>query len=98
MNIPAQLVIGSHIFNKLLDEEKNKFKFYQNYNNINNEKWFGDNYFYDEEDLLEFWGVNNLKDINGSVYVRDFENLTRREEKYWKSLSLNGSQLKIYWC
>tara|TARA_Y100000589_G_scaffold146566_1_gene140224 strand:- start:1135 stop:1431 length:297 start_codon:yes stop_codon:yes gene_type:complete len=98
MNIPAQLVIGSHIFNKLLDEEKNKFKFYQNYNNLNKEKWFGDNYFYDEEDLLEFWGVNNLKDINGSVYVRDFENLTRVEEKYWKSLSLNGSQLKIYWC
>ena len=57
-----------------------------------------DNYFYDEEDLLTFWGVKNLKDINGSVYIREFENLTREDEKYWRSLSLNGYQIKVYWC
>ena len=98
MNIPAQLVIGSDIFNRLLKEEKLKFKFYKEYNNLSNEKWFGDNYFYDEDDLIDFWGVNNLKDINGCVYIREFDNLTRDEEKFWRSLSLNGYQIKIYWC
>ena len=98
MNIPAQLVIGSDIFNRLLKEEKLKFKFYKEYNNLSNEKWFGDNYFYDEEDLIDFWGVKNLKDINGCVYIREFDNLTRDEEKFWRSLSLNGCQIKIYWC
>tara|TARA_B100001121_G_C18204757_1_gene396377 strand:+ start:127 stop:423 length:297 start_codon:yes stop_codon:yes gene_type:complete len=98
MNIPAQLVIGSSIFNKLLDEEKVKFKFYKRYNNLNIPEWFGDNYFYDEEDLLFFWGVKNLKDINGSVYTREFDNLTRDEEQFWRSLSLDGYQIKIYWC
>ena len=98
MNIPAQLVIGSIIFNKLLIKEKEKFKLYKNYNDLNPSEWFGDNYFYDEEDLLDFWGVKNLKDINGSVYIREFDNLSRKEEKYWKSLSSNGEQVKIYWC
>ncbi len=98
MNIPAQLVIGSQIFNKLLKEEKIKFKFYKEYNNFCNKEWFGDNYFYDEEDLLEFWGVNSLNEINGSVYIRNFENLSRDEEKYWKSLSTDGFQVKIFWC
>ncbi len=98
MNIPAQLVIGSYIFNKLLEEEKNKFKFYKVYNFSSNFDWTGDNYFYDKEDLLEFWGVSNLKDIEGSVYVRVFENLTKVEEKRWKSLSLSGTQIKVFWC
>ena len=98
VNIPAQLIIGSYIFNKLLEEEKNKFKLYKVYNFVTNFDWAGDNYFYDKEDLLEFWGVRNLEDINGSVYVRDFKNLTRVEEELWKSLSLNGSQIKIFWC
>ena len=98
MNIPAQLVIGSYIYKNLLKEEKEKFKFYKRYNNISIKEWFGDNYFYDEEDLLDFWGANNLKDINGSVYIREFDNFTRDEEKFWISLSLNGKQIKIYWC
>tara|TARA_Y100000589_G_scaffold220559_1_gene208174 strand:- start:2043 stop:2339 length:297 start_codon:yes stop_codon:yes gene_type:complete len=98
MNIPAQLVIGSYIYNKLLKKEKEKFKFYKKYNNLNLAGWFGDNYFYDEEDLLNFWGVKNLKDIDGCVYIRKFDNLNREEEKLWRSLSLNGNQIKIYWC
>ena len=98
MNIPAQLVIGSYIYNKILEKEKKKFKFYKKYNNLNFSKWFGDDYFYDEEDLLDFWGVKNLKDINGCVYIRVFENLSRDDEKFWRSLSLNGYQIKIYWC
>ena len=98
MNIPAQLVIGSYIYNKLLEKEKEKFKFYKEYNAFNISEWFGDNYFYDEEDLLDFWGVKNLKDINGCVYIREFDNLTRDEEKFWRSLSLNGHQINIYWC
>ena len=98
MNIPAQLVIGSFIYNKLLEKEKVKFKFYKNYNNRNISEWFGDNYFYDKEDLLDFWGVKNLKDIDGSVYIRKFDNLTRDKERFWRSLSLNGCQIKIYWC
>ena len=98
MNIPAQLVIGSYIYNNLLEKEREKFKFYNEYNTLNISEWFGDNYFYDEEDLLEFWGVKNLKDIDGCIYIRDFDNLTRNEEKYWRSLSLNGHQVKIYWC
>ena len=98
MNIPAQLVIGSDIFNRLLKEEKIKFKFYKEYNNLCNEEWFGDNYFYDEEDLLEFWGVNSLNKIIGSVYIRNFQNLSREEESYWKSLSIDGYQVKIFWC
>ena len=98
MNIPAQLVIGSFIYNKLLENEQEKFRFYRRYNNLNISKWFGDNYFYDEEDLLDFWGVKNLNDINGIVYVREFDNFTRDEEKFWRSLSLNGHQIKIYWC
>ena len=98
MNIPAQLVIGSYIYNKLLKKDQKKFTLYKRYKNLNNFEWFGDNYFYDEEDLLEFWGVKNLKDINGSVYIREFNNLTREEEKLWRSLSLNGDQIKIYWC
>ena len=98
MNIPAQLVIGSFIYNKLLEKEKEKFRLYKVYNKLNIPEWFGDNYFYDEEDLLEFWGVKSLKDINGSVYIREFDNLTRNEEKFWVSLSLNGHQIKIYWC
>ena len=98
MNIPAQLVIGSFIYNKLLEKEQEKFKFYKRYNNLNISKWFGDNYFYDEEDLLDFWGVKNLEDINGCVYIRKFNNLTRNEEKFWRSLSLDGNQIKIYWC
>ena len=98
MNIPAQLVIGSYIYKKLSEKEKEKFKFYKKYNTLNSSEWFGDNYFYDEEDLLTFWGVKNLKDINGSVYIREFENLTREDEKYWRSLSLNGYQIKVYWC
>ena len=98
MNIPAQLVIGSFIYKKLLEKEKEKFKLYRTYNNLNISEWFGDNYFYDEEDLMLFWGVKNLKDINGSVYIRVFDNLTKDEEKFWRSLSLNGYQIKIYWC
>ena len=98
MNIPAQLVIGSFIYNKLLKKEKGKFRLYKKYNSINSSVWNGDNYFYDEDDLLDFWGVKNLKDINGCVYIREFDNLTRDEEKFWKSLSLNGKQIKIYWC
>ena len=98
MNIPAQLVIGSFIYNKLLEKEQEKFRFYKKYNNLNISEWFGDNYFYDEDDLIDFWGVNNLKEIKGSVYIRYFDNLTRDEEKFWRSLSLNGYQIKIYWC
>tara|TARA_Y100001933_G_scaffold46342_1_gene44188 strand:- start:1047 stop:1343 length:297 start_codon:yes stop_codon:yes gene_type:complete len=98
MNIPAQLVIGSYIYKRLLEKEQKKFRFYKRYNNINISQWFGDNYFYDEEDLLEFWGVKNHKDIDGSVYIREFDNLTRDEERFWRSLSLNGYQIKIYWC
>ncbi len=98
MNIPAQLVIGSHIYNKLLKKEKEKFKLYKIYNNLSISEWYGDNYFYDEEDLLLFWGVNDLKDINGCVYIRDFDNLTRKDEKFWRSLSSNDEQIKIYWC
>tara|TARA_B100000963_G_scaffold111493_1_gene97086 strand:- start:109 stop:405 length:297 start_codon:yes stop_codon:yes gene_type:complete len=98
MNIPAQLVIGSFIYNNLLEKEKEKFRMYKRYNNINISEWFGDNYFYDEDDLLDFWGVTSLKDINGYVYIREFDNLTREEEKNWRSLSLNGYQIKIYWC
>ena len=98
MNIPAQLVIGSFIYNRLLEEEQEKFIFYKSYNNLNISEWLGDNYFYDEEDLVDFWGVKDLKDIDGSVYIRKFDNLTRDEEKVWRSLSLNGYQIKIYWC
>ena len=98
MNIPAQLVIGSFIYEKLLEEEQEKFRMYKTYNNQNISEWFGDNYFYDEEDLLEFWRVKNLKDINGCVYIREFDNLTRDEEKLWRSLSLKGYQIKVYWC
>jgi len=98
MNIPAQLVIGSYIYNKLLEKEKKKFQFYKKYNILSISAWFGDNYFYDEEDLLDFWGVKHLKDIDGCVYIRKFDNLTRDEEKSWRSLSLNGYQIKIYWC
>ena len=98
MNIPAQLVIGSYIYRKLVEKEKEKFKLYKEYKNLNCAEWFGDNYFYDEEDLLEFWGVNSLNEINGSVYIRNFENLSRDEEKYWKSLSTDGFQVKIFWC
>ena len=98
MNIPAQLVIGSFIYNKLLEREKEKFKLFKIYKNLHISEWFGDNYFYDYEDLMNFWGVKNLKDINGSVYIREFDNLTRNDEKFWRSLSLNGYQIKIYWC
>ena len=98
MDIPAQLVIGSYIYNKLLKKEKEKFKLYKTYNNFNTSEWLGDNYFYDEEDLLNFWGVKKLQDIKGCVYVRKFDNLTRDEENFWISLSLNGDQIKIYWC
>ena len=98
MNTPAQLVIGSYVYNKLLKKEKEKFKLYKEYNNNIIEGWFGDNYFYDEEELLDFWGAKNLQDINGCVYIREFDNLTGDEEKFWKSLSLNGNQIKIYWC
>tara|TARA_Y100000589_G_scaffold191824_1_gene181673 strand:- start:169 stop:465 length:297 start_codon:yes stop_codon:yes gene_type:complete len=98
MNIPAQLVIGSYIYNKLLDKEKEKFKLYKKYNAINTTEWFGDDYFYDEDDLLFFWGVKNLKDINGCVFIRKFDNLTRDDEKFWRSLSSDGNQIKIYWC
>ena len=98
MNIPAQLVIGSDIYKKLLEKEKEKFKLYKKYNNLKISGWSGDNYFYDEEDLLDFWKVENLEDINGNVYIREFDNLTREEEKVWRSLSLNGEQIKIYWC
>ena len=98
MNIPAQLVIGSFIYNKLLEKEKEKFRLYKTYENLNISEWLGDNYFYDEEDLLDFWGEKNLKDINGCVYIREFDNLTRDEEKFWRSLSYKGYQIKIYWC
>ena len=98
MNIPAQLVIGSFIYDKLLEKEKKIFRLYKTYNNLNNSEWLGDNYFYDEEDLLDFWGVKSIGDINGKVYIREFDNLTRDEEKSWRSLSLNGYQIKIYWC
>ena len=98
MNIPAQLVIGSFIYNKLSEEVQEKFVFYKRYNNLNISEWFGDDFFYDEDDLIDFWGVKNLKDINGCVYIRYFDNLTRDEEKFWRSLSLNGYQIKIYWC
>ena len=98
MNIPAQLVIGSFIYNNLLKKEQEKFTFYKRYGNLNISVWFGDNYFYDEEDLLDFWRVKNLEDINGHVYIREFDNLTREEEKFWRSLSLNGRQIKVYWC
>ena len=98
MNIPAQLIIGSFIYNKLPEKEQEKFRFYNRYNNLNISEWFGDNYFYDEDDLIDFWGVKNLKEINGCVYVREFDNLTRDEEKFWRSLSLNGCQIKVYWC
>ena len=98
MNIPAQLVIGSYVYNKLLKKEKQKFKLYKRYNTTNTAGWFGDNYFYDEEELLDFWGAKNLQDINGCVYIREFDNLTGDEEKFWISLSLNGNQIKIYWC
>ena len=98
MNIPAQLVIGSFIYDRLLEKEQEKFRFYKRYNNLNISEWFGDNYFYDEEDLIGFWGVKNLKEINGCVYIREFDNLTRDEEKFWRSLSLNDYQIKIYWC
>ena len=98
MNIPAQLVIGSYIYEKLSERDKGKFKLYKNYNNLNDSEWFGDNYFYDKDDLLEFWGVKNIKDINGCVYIREFDNLTRNEEKSWESLSSEGRQIKIYWC
>ena len=98
MNIPAQLVIGSYIFNRLLKEDQNKFKFYKTYNNITDKPWLGDNYFYDEEDLLDFWGVKEINEIKGSLYVREFDNLTKTEEKYWRSLSKNNIQIKIFWC
>tara|TARA_B100000900_G_scaffold408469_1_gene422771 strand:- start:28 stop:324 length:297 start_codon:yes stop_codon:yes gene_type:complete len=98
MNIPAQLVIGSSIYKKLIEEEKKKFRFYKEYENCNQLNWLGDDYFYDEEDLLDFWGVNDLKEINGCVYVREFDNLTRKDEFLWRSLSNNGDQIKIYWC
>ena len=50
MNIPAQLIIGSFIYNNLLEKEQEKFRFYKRYNNLNISEWFGDNYFYDEDD------------------------------------------------
>ena len=98
MDIPAQLVIGSYIYNNLLEKEKEKFKMYKKYNSMSLDGWFGDNYFYDEEDLLAFWGIENLKDVNGHVYIRSFDNFTKDDEKFWRSLSLNGNQIKIYWC
>tara|TARA_Y100000589_G_scaffold174896_1_gene166037 strand:- start:2992 stop:3288 length:297 start_codon:yes stop_codon:yes gene_type:complete len=98
MNIPAQLVIGTYIYKNLLEKEQEKFRFYKRYDNLNISSWFGDNYFYDKEELLNFWGVKNLRDINGSVYIREFDNLTRDDEKFWRSLSFNGYQIKIYWC
>ena len=98
MNIPAQLVIGSFIYNKLLEKERRKFRLYKRYKDLNISRWFGDNYFYDEEDLLDFWGVKDLKDINGCVYIREFDNLTRDQERFWRSLSIDGNQIKIYWC
>ena len=98
MNIPAQLVIGSFIYNNLLKKEQEKFRFYKRYNSLIISEWLGDNYFYDEDDLIDFWGVNDIKDINGCVYIREFNNLTREKEKFWRSLSLNGYQIKIYWC
>ena len=98
MNIPAQLVIGSYIYKKLLGKEQEKFRLYKRYNNLNSSEWLGDNYFYDQEDLLDFWGVKNLKEIDGCVYIREFDNLTREEEQFWRSLSLKGCQIKIYWC
>ena len=98
MKIPAQLVIGSNIFDKISKVEQNKFKLYKNYNDIEQKEWFGDNYFYDEEDLLDFWGVKEINEIKGSLYVREFDNLTKTEEKYWRSLSKNNIQIKIFWC
>ncbi len=98
MNIPAQLVIGSFIYKKLLKKEKEKFILYKTYRNLNISEWFGDNYFYDKEDLLNFWGVKDITNINGCVYTREFDNLTKDEEKIWRSLSLNGYQIKVYWC
>tara|TARA_B100000900_G_C20295957_1_gene600160 strand:- start:244 stop:540 length:297 start_codon:yes stop_codon:yes gene_type:complete len=98
MNIPAQLVIGSYIYNKLSEKEKKNFRLFKTYKNLIISEWLGDNYFYDEEDLLNFWGVKNLKDINGCVYIREFDNLTRNEEKFWRSLSINDNQIMIYWC
>ena len=98
MNIPAQLVIGSFIYDKLLKEQQVKFRLYRRYNNQNISEWFGDDFFYDEDDLKNFWGVKSLKEIKGCVYFRYFDNLTRDEEKFWRSLSLSGYQIKIYWC
>ena len=41
MNIPAQMVIGSFIYNKLLENEQEKFRFYKSYNNLNISEWQG---------------------------------------------------------
>ena len=98
METPAQLVIGSDIFNNLKREEQLKFNFYFFYKDLNNKDWCGDNYFYDADELIYFWGANDIKEINGAVYVRIFDNLTREEEICWKSLSSTGKQIKIYWC
>ena len=98
MNTPAQLVIGNDVFNKLSLKEKNKFEFYKNYKNINEPEWFGDNYFYDEEDLAIFWGVKNIADIDGSLYVRKFDNFSKDDEFWWRSLGEKGTQVKVFWC
>jgi len=98
VNIPAQLIIGSKIFEKLSIDEQNCFTLYRRYIDFIDNEWYGDNFFYDRDDLLEFWGVKNINEISGNVYFRDFVNLSRDEEQKWKSMCEDGKQLKIFWC
>ena len=98
MNTPAQLIIGSDIYEKLSQEVKITFLFFKRYQYLKNDNWNGDNYFYDDTELIEFWGVKKISEINGDLYYRDFKSLSLEEEEEWKKLSINGNQIKIFWC
>ena len=98
MITPAQLIIGSDVYKKLSKEVKITFLFFKRYEYLKKEIWNGDNYFYDEKELIEFWGVKKISEINGDLYYRNFKNFTLYEEEEWYKLSVNGSQIRIFWC
>lgn len=98
INTPAQLIIGCDVYNRLSKKDKQNFILYKKYEFLNEEEWLGDNFFYDNDDLKEFWGVNNLKNVLGSVYIRIYDNFTDKDERKWRELSEKNTQVKIIWC
>lgn len=108
--MPERIVmLGVGLHNKLPDEDREQFGLFDRYKDT----WvfeqcealdvdtddFRDDLFRSLEDLMGFWGTEDLSECVGSVYARRYKDFTDEDEKFYQQLvdtvPEKKSQIKI---